>query len=259
MTKQLLDLAHRSSVPLYGQVASLMRTRIEHGEWAVGAQMPTVDDLAREYGVARITIRQALDDLAGQSLISRGRGRGTFVARSLADERWYRLPATWNDLLRTGEGLTRKLLDSESASGAGLIEPEDGLMAESYQRIRRVHSRDDVPYCLIDIYLASDIFEQAPQEFETHLILPMLAERFNEHLASASQSLVVASADMRAALHLDIPVGSAIARVRRVVLDHGGRVIHLAHISYPSRFVRLEMDLGINNKQERGALNEHTK
>lgn len=223
-----------------------MRMRIERDEWPVGAQIPTIDDLSREYGVARITIRQALDNLAGQSLISRGRGRGTFVAKSLAGERWYRLPSTWNDVLRSGEGLVRKLLDSESVAGTGLIETEDGLMAESYQRIRRVHSRDDVPYCLIDIYLATDIFKQAPGEFEAQLILPMLAAHFNKDLASASQTLVVASADVRVALHLDIPVGSAIACVRRVVLDHDKRVIHLAHISYPSRFVRLEMDLGIN-------------
>jgi hypothetical protein len=34
--------------------------------------------------------------------------------------------------------------------------------------------------------------------------------------------------------------------VRRIVLDRHGRVIHLAHIVYPSRFVRLQMDLDIN-------------
>jgi len=116
MTIRLADLAERSPLPLYGQVAVLMRTRIERSEWSVGAQIPTVDELAREYGVARITVRQALDELAGQGLISRGRGRGTLVARSLSDERWYRLPTTWKELLRSGEGLGRKLLESAAAS-----------------------------------------------------------------------------------------------------------------------------------------------
>lgn len=249
MTIRLADLAERSPLPLYGQVAMLMRGRIEHSEWAVGTQIPTIDDLAREYGVARITIRQALDDLAGQGLISRGRGRGTFVAKSLGDERWYRLPTTWKGLLRSGEGLSRKLLESAPAPAAGLLEPDEGLAASAYQRIRRVHSRADVPYCLIDIYLAMDIFQQAPSEFETELILPTLAARMRTQLASASQSLVIASADVRTALHLDIPVGSPIARVRRLVLDRRGRVIHLAHIDYPSRFVRLHMDLDINDTE----------
>jgi len=247
MTIRLSDLADRSPLPLYGQVATLMRARIERQEWPVGAQIPTIDDLASEYGVARITIRQALDNLAGQSLISRGRGRGTFVSRNLSNERWYHLPSTWDDLLKTGEGLTRKLLDSEPVSAAGLVEDGEGLAADSYQRIRRVHSRDDIPYCLIDIYLAPDIYEQAPHEFETQLILPVLARSMSQNLASASQSLVVASAEVRTAIHLDIPVGSPVAKVRRLVLDHAGRVIHLAHIEYPSRFVRLEMDLGLNN------------
>lgn len=249
MTIRLADLAERSPLPLYGQVAVLMRARIEYSEWNVGAQIPTVDELAREYGVARITIRQALDDLAGQGLISRGRGRGTFVARSLSDERWYRLPTTWKDLLRSGEGLGRKLLESEPASAAGLFEADEGLAAPSYQRIRRVHTRGDTPYCLIDIYLATDIYEQAPREFETELVLPTLARRIRAQLASASQSMVVASADMRMAMHLDVPVGSPVARVRRLVLDRGGRIIHLAHIDYPSRFVRLHMDLDIDGTE----------
>jgi len=112
-----------------------------------------------------------------------------------------------------------------------------------------VHARGDTPYCLIDIYLATDIFEQAPREFETELILPTLARRMKTQLASASQSLVIASADMRMAQHLDVPVGSPVARVRRLVLDHSGRVIHLAHIDYPSRFVRLQMDLDIDGTE----------
>lgn len=247
MTIRLSDLAQRSHLPLYDQVATLMRTRIEHQEWSVGAQIPTIDHLASEYGVARITIRQALDDLAGQGLISRGRGRGTFVAKNLGDERWFRLATSWKDLLITSEGLARKLLESEPVAGIDLVEPNEGLAADTYQRIRRVHSREKVPYCLIDIYVAMDVFEQAPHEFENQLVLPLLVERMNEDLASASQSLVIASADMHVALHLDIPVGSPIARVRRIVLDRHGRVIHLAHIAYPSRFVRLQMDLDINN------------
>jgi GntR family transcriptional regulator len=53
----------RSAVSRYIQLATLFRGRITSGAWPVGARIPTVDDLAAECGVARATIRQALDGL----------------------------------------------------------------------------------------------------------------------------------------------------------------------------------------------------
>jgi GntR family transcriptional regulator len=245
MDLTITDLAGRSALPLYGQIASLMRTRIEQREWGVGNRIPTVDALAREYGVAKITIRQALDELAEQGLISRGRGRGTFVEKNPGLERWVRLPVTWSELLRSGNGLLRKLLESDVVAGDGLLDPGEGEPAASYRRIRRVHMREDLPYCLIDIYLALDIYDMAPVEFENELVLPLLSQRLGKTLGNASQRLVIAAADVRAAVHLRIPVGSPVAKVRRIVRDVHGRVIHLSHIEYPSRFVSLEMDLRV--------------
>ena len=73
-----IDL-NRSSVSRYLQLASLFREKINSGQWKVDQQIPTVEDLASEYGVARATIRQALDQLGRDGLIERFRAKGTFV------------------------------------------------------------------------------------------------------------------------------------------------------------------------------------
>ena len=49
----------QSAVSRYLQLATLFRRRVETGEWAVDSQIPTVDELSEECGVARLTIRQA--------------------------------------------------------------------------------------------------------------------------------------------------------------------------------------------------------
>ena len=69
----------QSAVSRYLQLATLFRRRVETGEWAVGSQIPTVDELAEECGVARLTIRQALDQLESDGIIQRFRAKGTFV------------------------------------------------------------------------------------------------------------------------------------------------------------------------------------
>jgi GntR family transcriptional regulator len=55
-----IDL-NRSAVSRYIQLATLFRRRVEQGAWKLGDQIPTVDELAAECGVARATIRHALD------------------------------------------------------------------------------------------------------------------------------------------------------------------------------------------------------
>ena len=73
------DTLRKSAVARYLQLASLFRRRIEAGEWKVGSQIPTVEVLSKQFGVATMTIRQALNILEEEQLIERFRAKGTFV------------------------------------------------------------------------------------------------------------------------------------------------------------------------------------
>ncbi|MBX2885336.1 MAG: GntR family transcriptional regulator, partial [Granulosicoccus sp.] len=61
----------KSAIARYIQLASVFRNRIRNGDWKVGEQIPTVTQLSAEYGVAGMTIRQALDILQSEGLIER--------------------------------------------------------------------------------------------------------------------------------------------------------------------------------------------
>jgi DNA-binding GntR family transcriptional regulator len=61
------------------QVADDLRALI--GKGAVTGKLPTEQELADQYGVARVTIRSAIATLAGEGIIQVIHGRGTFVAR----------------------------------------------------------------------------------------------------------------------------------------------------------------------------------
>lgn len=74
-------------VPLYHQLASLLRERIERGEWGENERLPGEHELAAVCGVSRITTRRALDELEAAGLIRRQRGRGSFVRGTAARER----------------------------------------------------------------------------------------------------------------------------------------------------------------------------
>ena len=96
--KPAVDL-NQSAVSRYLQLATLFRRRIETGEWAVGAKIPTVDELAEEFGVARLTIRQALDQLEDDGIIQRFRAKGTFVRKRRPQDLWCEVHTDWSGML----------------------------------------------------------------------------------------------------------------------------------------------------------------
>ncbi|MDT5040098.1 MAG: GntR family transcriptional regulator [Actinoplanes sp.] len=68
-----------ADLPMYRQIASDLRAKIQSGELAPGALLPTQQDLAAQYGVARMTTRQAVAELINQGLVTSQQGRGATV------------------------------------------------------------------------------------------------------------------------------------------------------------------------------------
>ena len=75
-----MKIDRRSFVPLYVQLKNIVQRQIMSGELPPGASLQSEPALGRAYGVSRITVRQALDELEAEGLIRREPGRGTFVA-----------------------------------------------------------------------------------------------------------------------------------------------------------------------------------
>src|SRR4029079_18285934 len=88
---KLLKAYNRSRVPLYIQVASVLRQRIESGQWSQGEKISTLEELELEFQVARVTVRQAVDVLREEGLLRALQGRGTFVAKNARDRHWLKL------------------------------------------------------------------------------------------------------------------------------------------------------------------------
>ncbi|QEC47770.1 GntR family transcriptional regulator [Baekduia soli] len=68
-----------SPLPAYFQVAEDLRRRLAGGEWRTGERIAPEIALARDYAVSRVTVRQALAQLAKDDLLERKRGSGTYV------------------------------------------------------------------------------------------------------------------------------------------------------------------------------------
>ena len=67
------------ALPLYHQVAGILRQRIDDGIYPAGGRLLSEDELAAEFEVSRATIRQAIGQLVMERRVVRRQGRGTYV------------------------------------------------------------------------------------------------------------------------------------------------------------------------------------
>ena len=67
--------------PLWSQLYDILESRILNGEYKEGEVLPSEMSLMEEFGVSRVTVRQAMDKLINAKLISRKRGKGTIVLK----------------------------------------------------------------------------------------------------------------------------------------------------------------------------------
>jgi len=66
----------------YRDIKDYVLARIHAGEWIEGDRVPSENELARKFNVARMTANRALRELTAERMLTRVHGSGTFVARS---------------------------------------------------------------------------------------------------------------------------------------------------------------------------------
>lgn len=240
-----------SAVPLYIQVAAELRRRIESGHWASGQKISTIEDLQEEFGVARVTVRQAVEVLERDGLVRRQQGRGTFVAADVEDTRWLKLDTSWSSLIETLKHNVPKFMPVSASMPAPRLGPEEGRTAPDYVFLRSVQYRGERAYSVVSVQLAKDIYERDPQAFRRHAALPIVAGMKGVKIATARQTLVIGSADPEIAGLLGVPLNAPTAEARCVVVDRRGITIYVADIIYRGDCIKLETTL-LNSEGVKG-------
>ena len=232
-----------SPMPRYAQLADVFRQRIARNVWPPGTKLPTLEALMGEFDVARVTVRQAMELLAREGLVSPERGRGTFVTAQPQRDRRLVLETSLQALADVYRDDTPNLTLIDEASASPRLTARDGVPAPRYRFVRRVHSRQGEAYCVISIYLAERVFRMAAKRFRRETVVPVLLELPRVHVARAWQTLEIGTADVTVARLLGINVNAPVAEVRRICQAPDGTVIYLGEVTYRGDYIHLEMDL----------------
>src|SRR2546428_11794812 len=136
-------------LPRYHQIAQALRARIREGTLRPGARLETQRRLATSFGVTLMTLRQALELLEREHLISRRHGLGTFVAAPSIDYDILQLRRFAGDLSAQGEHATTRLLAMRVARADRRVTDALGLGARArVVQLERLRLVDNHPMSL---------------------------------------------------------------------------------------------------------------
>ncbi|MEO3388599.1 GntR family transcriptional regulator [Mesorhizobium sp. CAU 1741] len=224
----------------------LLREQILSGAVEVDARLPSEPSLAQEHGVSRVTVRRALDRLAGDGMIERRPGSGTFVAGGKA-----RMPViadfsnALSHLVEMGRKTGVRLISFGYVPATSALARELHLdPGEQLQRSVRVRLIDGQPFSYLVTHVPERIGVSYSEADLASTPLLELLERSGLVAERAMQTIGATLAGPDVATSLDLDVGAAVISMTRVVFDPSGRGIeHLQALYRPDRYsFHMELD-----------------
>lgn len=200
--------ADRLSVPLWQQLAALLRNKIYNGFYPSGTTFPGEARLAQEFGVSRITVRRALEELAAQGLIVRRQGKATLVAPNL-EPRPQAATGFVEDLISLFQAT--QLTESQVEERPAPQHVQEFLGIPTVVHIRRIRHRKGHPFSVSDSYLPPELGSKlTPDDLLTLQILELLEFKLDAPVQEAEHHIRALGAPEDVARLMGLTSGSPV-------------------------------------------------
>ena len=241
------DATGPSFSPLYRQIKTLITASLQAGEWLPGQPIPSETELAARFKVSQGTVRKAVDELAGDNLLVRRQGKGTFVATHAEEKVQFRfLRLTAQD--GSAGALQRRFIDCRRQRAPADVARMLGLRgSDATVQVRRVLYLAARPVVLDDIWLPAALFKGLTAERLGQYRGPMYGlfeTEFGVRMIRAEEQLRAVAADAVSAGLLELAAGAPLLSVERLSFTYGDRPVELRRGLYntASHYYRNELN-----------------
>lgn len=245
--------------PLYTQIREALRNQILDGTYKSHERMPSENELVASFGVSRVTVRQALNDLKSEGLIFKIHGKGTFVAKPKAVQNLMRLEGFGEAMSRRGHETFSRVLGHRLMRAGKTIAPRLGLRdRDDVMEIRRVRYLDREPISLDVTYVAAAIGERLVREdLPRRDIFVILENDYGIALGNADLQIESMVADAELAPLLHVTPGTPILKIERLTYTADGRPLDFEYLHYRGDAFQYRMQLA--RSAGRASLTGHTE
>jgi GntR family transcriptional regulator len=234
----VITLDKASPIPLYRQIKDHIRSAIVSGAWMEGFHLPSERELTMQLDISRITVRQALTDLAKEGLITSAAGKGYYVAATRPAEELDAL-VSFSSLMQQRGVTTRSRVLScvvqwADPALAGVLGIAAGSEVVSLNRVRLVNG---LPVAEQKAWIPHDLTpEIATNDFSTASVFTLFRERYGLRLVRAETSISARIADRDEAAALELPEPFVALAVDQKTFEASGRIVEYSRsLHHPLR------------------------
>ena len=210
--------------PLYQQLKDSLVAEITSGRYRSNQRLPSERELAVQFKVSRMTVRQALLELARDGTIYTRVGKGTFVAEPKIDQQLRALTGFTQEVRARGSQPASRVLEARvvpatpDVAAALRVAPEAEVILLS-----RLRLSDGIPLAIETAYLPFSLFPRLlHHDFATESLYDVLENEYKLTLTHAEQTLEASLAVPRENELLDTTPPAAVLRMQRLTRTNDG-------------------------------------
>lgn len=218
--------------PAYVRIRDQIKREIDDQVWKVGERLPSERDLAEEFEVSRMTLRQAVSLLVDEGVLERRVGSGTFVASTRVQEKM-RGTTSFTEIIKSqGKEPSSQLISyRRTIPNDQEVEKLGILKTDNIIRMERVRYADKVPV----VYEVAAIPEKFIKDFAKEEITKHFFQTLQAHgykIGKSHQTIYSRLAKDKIAQYLEIPKGHAILGLTQVSYLEDGTAFEFVKSQY---------------------------
>ena len=220
-----IKLDHKSHVPLYVQIEDGIRDEIKNPMYQKGKKLPNEVDFAKQLGVSRSTMRQAINKLVYEGLLIRRKGVGTVVA----DVTIASMAHNWLSFSQEMRAMGIEVRNYELF--IGWVKPPEDICNffdvandQKILKIERLRGSKEKPFVNFISYFNPRIGLTGDEDFSRPLY-DILEKDYHTVVKLSKEEISARPADQYIAGKLELKFGDPVLKRKRFVYDPGGRPV----------------------------------
>jgi GntR family transcriptional regulator len=220
-------------IPIYFQLMEILQDYInDHDN---NFPIPTDRDLCEIYGISRPTVRQAINELSQEGLVTRYKGKGSFINKKKIMQDFLLNIISFNDEMHS-KGLTpeTKVLNfCPRKASPQVVQKLQARSDDEFYFLSRIRSIDNEPMVLVNTYLPAELLHGLlERDMAKESLYHIIEDDFGYHIVKTLRSLEIRKAGKYEASLLKIRDGEAVHYTETVAFIEDGRPIEFSTAYY---------------------------
>lgn len=216
-------LNHKSSIPLHVQIEEQLRVLIKAENYQKGVKLPNEVDLSKQLGISRSTLRQSINKLVYEGLLTRKKGVGTFVIKTSINSK----AQNWLSFSQEMKALGIEPKNYELH--ISWVKPNEELCLffdikddTRILKLERLRGHEEFPFVYFVSFFNPRIGLTGNEDFSRPLY-EILEQDYNSIAKVSKEEISAISSDSKLSDKLELKIGDPILKRKRFVYDPGTR------------------------------------